>query len=219
MNGQDHIPIEFVTNANNSVATMANRDYILTFQQFEALFVFLYTLILIIMLQRTKQLGDMITMLISIVHELIKFLQTFSLIFLTFIIFTQDLSATVLKYKQIDFWESYLDLVKLMSANQNFKEYTNPEGVTFVVIFLYVINIMILSFLIAMYINRYNNSYVNLESVRRSNIIKLKNSNSYNPHYGALTTTFFPISIVCLPFMIFLVIFKSERLNDFVLKI
>ena len=119
----------------------------------------------------------------------------------------------------MDFWESFLDLFKLAAANQNFKEYTNPQGVIFVVVFLYLINIMLLSFLVSMFINRYNNSFVNLESVRRSNIIKLKNSNCYNPHYAALTTTFFPISFVCLPFMIFLVIFKSERLNDFVLKI
>lgn len=51
------------------------------------------------------------------------------------------------------------------------------------------------------------------------NIIKLKNSSAYNRWYGAITTTFFPISLICLPFMIFLVIIKSERLNDFVLKI
>lgn len=51
------------------------------------------------------------------------------------------------------------------------------------------------------------------------NIIRLKNSSSYNRWFGAITTTFFPISLLSLPFMIFLMIFKSERLNDFVLKI
>jgi hypothetical protein len=51
------------------------------------------------------------------------------------------------------------------------------------------------------------------------NIIKLKNTNSYDKLYGGVTITFFPISIVMLPFVIPVVVFKSERLNDFILKI
>jgi hypothetical protein len=51
------------------------------------------------------------------------------------------------------------------------------------------------------------------------NIIKLKNSNSYDNFYGGVTITFYPISIIMLPFVIPVVIFKSERLNDFILKI
>ena len=51
------------------------------------------------------------------------------------------------------------------------------------------------------------------------NIIKLKNTNSYDKLYGGVTITFFPISIIMLPFVIPVVVFKSERLNDFILKI
>jgi len=50
------------------------------------------------------------------------------------------------------------------------------------------------------------------------NIIKLKNTNSYDKLYGGVTITFFPISIIMLPFVVPVVIFKSERLNDFILK-
>lgn len=70
-----------------------------------------------------------------------------------------------------------------------------------------------------MYINRYSISFNNLESDKRMEIIKLKNSSSFNRWYGAITITFFPISLICLPFIMFLIVFKSERLNDFVLKI
>jgi len=59
----------------------------------------------------------------------------------------------------------------------------------------------------------------NLEALRRMNIIKLKNTNSYDKLYGGVTITFFPISIIMLPFVIPVVVFKSERLNDFILKI
>jgi hypothetical protein len=51
------------------------------------------------------------------------------------------------------------------------------------------------------------------------NIIKLKNTNSYDKLYGGVTITFFPISIIMLPLVIPVVVFKSERLNDFILKI
>jgi len=51
------------------------------------------------------------------------------------------------------------------------------------------------------------------------NIIKLKNTNSYDTLYGGVTITFFPISIIMLPFVVPVVVFKSERLNDFILKI
>ena len=60
---------------------------------------------------------------------------------------------------------------------------------------------------------------MNLEALRRMNIIKLKNTNSYDKLYGGVTITFFPISIIMLPFVIPVVVFKSERLNDFILKI
>ena len=72
---------------------LTNEDFFLTFQQFQALFVVLYTLIMIIMLQRTKSLGDMITMLVTVAQELKKFLLTFILIFIAFILFTQNMGT------------------------------------------------------------------------------------------------------------------------------
>jgi len=70
-----------------------------------------------------------------------------------------------------------------------------------------------------MFINRYKFVWLNLDALRRMNIIKLKNTNSYDELYGGVTITFYPISIVMLPFVIPVVVFKSERLNDFILKI
>lgn len=70
-----------------------------------------------------------------------------------------------------------------------------------------------------MFINRYKFIYKNLAALRRMNIIRLKNSSSYDLLSGGVTITFFPISILVLPFIIPVVVFKSERLNDFILKI
>jgi len=86
-------------------------------------------------------------------------------------------------------------------------------------VFVYVFNILLLSFLVAMFINRYKYVWQNIDAIRRMEIIKLKNSNSYDSLYGGVTLTFFPISVIVLPFVIPVVVFKSERLNDFILKI
>ena len=94
-----------------------------------------------------------------------------------------------------------------------------PFGQVFTTVFVFLFNILLLSFLVAMFINRYTFVWANLDALRRMNIIKLKNSSSFDRLYGGITITFFPISIVVLPFIIPVVLFKSERLNDFILKI
>ena len=70
-----------------------------------------------------------------------------------------------------------------------------------------------------MFINRYKFVYKNLDAIRRMNIIRLKNSSSFDELTGGVTITFFPISVVVLPFIIPVVLAKSERLSDFILKI
>jgi hypothetical protein len=59
----------------------------------------------------------------------------------------------------------------------------------------------------------------NLDAYRRFNIIKLKNSVSYDKYIGGVTLTFFPINILMLPFIPFIVFFRSSRASDFLLKL
>lgn len=70
-----------------------------------------------------------------------------------------------------------------------------------------------------MFINRYQYLWGNIDALKRMNIIKLKNTIDYNRLYGGITLTFFPINLIVLPFIPFIIIFKSERLNEFTLKI
>lgn len=50
-------------------------------------------------------------------------------------------------------------------------------------------------------------------------IIKLKTTNIYDNVFGSLRVTFFPISIIVLPFILPLILFKSHRLNNIVMRI
>mmetsp|Transcript_11820 Transcript_11820/g.18203 ORF Transcript_11820/g.18203 Transcript_11820/m.18203 type:complete len:108 (-) Transcript_11820:1047-1370(-) len=50
-------------------------------------------------------------------------------------------------------------------------------------------------------------------------IIKMKNNVQFDPLIGGVTMTFFPINVVLLPFIFFVILFKTERVSDFILKI
>mmetsp|Transcript_628 Transcript_628/g.722 ORF Transcript_628/g.722 Transcript_628/m.722 type:complete len:121 (+) Transcript_628:81-443(+) len=77
---------------------------------------------------------------------------------------------------------------------------------------------LLLAFLASMFNNRYRRIIVNLDFLKRLTIIKLKNSSSFDLYLGGITTSFFPINTILLPFILPIIIFRSVRLNDFILK-
>mmetsp|Transcript_40106 Transcript_40106/g.61283 ORF Transcript_40106/g.61283 Transcript_40106/m.61283 type:complete len:88 (-) Transcript_40106:460-723(-) len=85
-------------------------------------------------------------------------------------------------------------------------------------LFNFVSKIFLFGILITMLIIRYKNASKKIEASRRMEIILLKNSQCYDKVYGAITMTYFPINIILLPFILPMIILKSERLNDAVLK-
>ena len=151
-------------------------------------------------------------------HQLQKFLITFGLIILAFIVVGRQLNSEF-KVDNSSIIQICLDIFDGINGKQNFKEYLDPQGKLFITAFVYIFNILLLSFLVAMFINRYKFVFQNIDAIRRMEIIKLKNSNSFDAIYSGVTITFFPISIIVLPFILPVILFKSERLNDFILKL
>mmetsp|Transcript_12406 Transcript_12406/g.19390 ORF Transcript_12406/g.19390 Transcript_12406/m.19390 type:complete len:168 (-) Transcript_12406:968-1471(-) len=84
---------------------------------------------------------------------------------------------------------------------------------------MYIFKVLLLSLLAAMFINKYEEVYKNLDAHRRFNIIKMKNSVAYDKHVGGATLTFYPINIMVLLFMIPIFSIRSSRASDFALKI
>ena len=140
------------------------------------------------------------------------------MIIIVFIVVGRQLNSEF-KLEQSSIFQIVLDIFDGLNGKQKFDEYQNPQGNLFITVFVYVFNILLLSFLVAMFINRYKYVWQNIDAIRRMEIIKLKNSNSFDNLFGGVTITFFPISVIVLPFVIPVVVFKSERLNDFILKI
>ena len=86
-------------------------------------------------------------------------------------------------------------------------------------IFQYLSKVIFMGFLITMFVLRYVKVHKSIEADKRRDIIKLKNVLDNDLTYGAVTMTFFPINIILLPFLVPLLIMKSERLNDTILKV
>ena len=176
------------------------------------------SMISVIMLQRTQYLGELIMMLDQMKNELIRFFATFGLIIVSFLLVGRMLGSE-LKYENATFWEVFMDLFNAFNGNQNFADFKMPIGQSYIAVFMYIFKVLLMSLLAAMFINKYKEVWRNLDAYRRFNIIKLKNSVSYDKYIGGVTLTFFPINILMLPFIPFIVFFRSSRASDFLLKL
>lgn len=183
-----------------------------------SLLVILHSLLTLLMLQRTKIMGNFITMVIRMIEELKRFLITFGMVLIGFILIARELSSEF-KTNETQIGGIMLDIFDGIIGNQDYSQYTKPYGAIYITAFIYIFKVMLISFLVAIFINRYEQTFTNIDALRRMNIIRLKNSSDFHPFYGAITITFFPVSVLMLPFLIPLIMFKSERLSSFVLKL
>lgn len=113
----------------------------------------------------------------------------------------------------------FLDLFNAFNGNQDFDSFVAPTGQIYIGFFMYVFKVLLMSLLAAMFINKYKQVWKNLDAYRRFNIIRLKNSVSYDKLVGGITITFFPINFVILPFILPILMLRSKRASEFILKI
>lgn len=158
-------------------------------------------------------------MVLQMISELQKFVFTFGVVIVGFLVIASELKLQLYEDKSLGFYAVFKYIFDGFNGNQDFSMYEYPQGKIFIGLFSYLFSVLLISFLVAMFINRYRLVYKNIDALRRMDIIKLKNSCSYDKIIGGVTLTFFPINLILLPFIIPVVVFKSERLNDFILKI
>ena len=175
-------------------------------------------MILFVVLERTAGLGELIIIIQHMARELGRFLVTFGLLIFLFV-----LTIKTLKMELKADHRGWIDIIKnifdTFTGITHFDEYNMPNGsiyMTFIVVF---VTITLISFLVAMFVNRLQVLHGNLDALRRMMLTQLKNSSDYDRYYGGVTNTFFPTNIFVLPFIPFIVAFKSERLSEFTLKV
>lgn len=84
---------------------------------------------------------------------------------------------------------------------------------------MYYTRVLIISFLAAIFINRYKIIYAEIDAYRYQRIIRLKNKVAYDKHVGCITLSFFPFNILMVPFIPVVVMARSSKISDFLLKI
>lgn len=157
-------------------------------------------------------------MLNQMMSELYRFFATFGLIIGLFLLLGRMLSSEVKIKNSKSFWENFLDLFNAFNGIVDFENFTLPLGSIYIGSFMYIFKILLMSLLAAMFINRYKTVWSNLDAYRRFTIIKLKNSVSYDKFIGGVTITFFPINMIMLPFSFPIIILRSKRMSDILLK-
>ena len=83
---------------------------------------------------------------------------------------------------------------------------------------MYIFKVLFMSLLAAMFINKYKIVWRNLDAYKRFDIIKAKNSISFDKFIGGITMTFFPINILMLPLIPPILAIRNPRASDFLLK-
>ena len=66
-------------------------------------------------------------------------------------------------------------------------DYTYPVGQTIIKLMLIFTNIVLISYMIALFVISYTKSWTNMEAYKRMNVVELKRSRSYHPYYGSIT--------------------------------
>jgi hypothetical protein len=98
--------------------------------------VFLYTVILINMLKRSPQLGQLILMITEMVDELQRYLGTIFLILIAFILVGR-INQREFMVISTSIYQIAMDVFDAYVGNQNYTSYTYPKGKTYLSVIAY----------------------------------------------------------------------------------
>lgn len=157
-------------------------------------------------------------MLNQMADELVRFFSTFGLIIILFLFIGRFLNNEV-TLKLNNYWDMFLNIFNAFNGKPNFEVFRVPFGQIYIGVFLFIFKILLMSLLAAMFINKYRTVFKNLDAHKRYAIIRQKNNISYDSFIGGITLTFFPINFIVIPFIAPVILFRSKRISDFLLKV
>jgi hypothetical protein len=120
---------------------------------------------------------------------------------------------------ELSLWGVTQAMFSAFNGEQDFGAFEEWQGQTFLILFILINFILLLNLLIAMFSNTYQRIYENKNAIRLKRILEMKNHLSHEPIIGSVTTTFFPINILMIPFMPVVILVKNKKLNEMVNKI
>ena len=170
-------------------------------------------------LQASKTFGPLIEILLSLIKELLKFLAIYGLIFAVFISAGWCMFYNYSDFKETN-WRGFLYLLSASLGNFDFSLFTQDQtylqkeyGWIYLILFLVFTSIILTNFLIAILSNTYTEMQSKKRILYNKKIITIKQIQGEDKYYSSLVSSFVPLNFMMLPFVPFIVIFKSEKLN------
>jgi len=167
--------------------------------------------------EKNKVIGHIIIMVQKIIDELFKFMVTFGAILLVFYFVLRMLERELVKSNETMF-DAFLHIFNSLNSNTREDNFIEPHGSIFQSVLTVLCQILLVSFLITMFILRFFQVFKNIESIRRLDVIQVKNRQGYHPKFGAITISFFPLNVILLLYYPIALIMASERIDDFFVK-
>ena len=170
-------------------------------------------------LQLSRVFGPLIEIVLSMLKELFKFITIYGLIFMIFLS-----TGSWMYYNYSDFksqnWRGMIYLFSASLGNFDFSLFSQNEeylprqyGWIYLILFLVLTNIVLINFLIAILSNKYTEMEPKKKLLYNRNILRIKQIQAEDKYYSCLISSFVPLNFMMLPFVPFIVIFKSEKLN------
>ena len=207
-----------IAQMDHGFTLMKDHKELINYKHNASLVVLLYTIVFLQMLEKTEGLGNLILMTKFVAFELARFFLTFGSFIGLFLILYWTLQDDI-RLEPMTLGHLAQDLISTINGHVDYSNYKVYFGSIYIATSTYILCIIFMSILVAIFTNRYAQLWHNIDAIRRMDIINMKNKLDYDRFFGAITMTFFPINIVALPVIPFIVFFKSERLNEMMLKI
>jgi len=186
--------------------------------------VLMYTKILLYF-RISPRLGPLVRTFISMLRELTIFCAMFAILILVYANFFSAVLADYSSEKSLGeylffFFDMLTGSVSLVDSFNYIKDprrklITQIGSLTFSIIG----TIMLVNLLIAVFTNVYTLLMKKSQSLLIKQIIDERPVHQFDPHYSGLTNSPFPFNALAVPFIPFYWFFKSQKLNNFVLKI
>ena len=103
-----------------------------------------------------------------IIKEMVKFFVTFGIVAFSFWIFVSFLAEYLISdVTRRTMYKILVQMINVMKGRVNFQRYSLPEGKIFIISFLTIFKIMLMSLLVPMYTNKYRREMDSLVAMKR----------------------------------------------------
>jgi hypothetical protein len=170
-----------------------------------------------------KAVGYLVQITIAMLTTSMKFILLCLIVLITFTIVGLLLFSDMEEFKT--FYLSFNSMYAFALGGFDFEIFTNEyrmsstSGRVFLGIFLLIAAILLLNFLIAIMADAYANYGTYINGLQMNEIIKLRSIYEEHRYYHCLSKSTILFSFLIFPFMPFVMFFKSEKLNKFLLHV